>query len=103
METNCYAIHLLDVHGNTMEGSKWVNTSIVELKAFLAIHMYMGIKKQPNIKTYWEKTWSFFHCAIISSIMSRDHFMLLRRCLHITNPTTYEHIEKEDPGYDKLQ
>jgi hypothetical protein len=34
--------------------------------------------------------------------MSRDRFMRLRRCLHITNLATYEHIEKEDPHYDKL-
>jgi hypothetical protein len=28
--------------------------------------------------------------------------MELCRCLHITNPTTYEHIQKEEPGYEKL-
>ena len=28
--------------------------------------------------------------------------MELQRCLHLTNPTTYEHIQKRDPGYDKL-
>jgi hypothetical protein len=28
--------------------------------------------------------------------------MQLRRCLHITNLSTYEHIQKGDPGYDKL-
>jgi hypothetical protein len=35
--------------------------------------------------------------------MTRDRFMELRRCLHITNPATYEHIQKGDPGYDKLR
>jgi hypothetical protein len=29
--------------------------------------------------------------------------MELQRCLHLTNPATYEHIQKGDPGYDKLQ
>jgi hypothetical protein len=95
-ETNRYATHPLDVHGNTMGGGgggwKWVNTTIAELKAFLAIHMYMGMKRQPNVRTYWEKEGSVFHCPIISNIMSRDRFMRLRRCLHITNPATYEHI-----------
>jgi hypothetical protein len=60
IETNRYATHPLDALGNTMEGRKWVNMSIVELKAFLAIHMYMGMKRQPNIQTYWEKEGSFF-------------------------------------------
>jgi hypothetical protein len=27
----------------------------------------------------------------------------LRRCLHITNPATYDHIQKGDPQYDKLR
>jgi hypothetical protein len=102
-ETNRYATHSLDALGNTMGGAKWVSTSVAELKAFLAIHMYMGMKRQPNIKTYWEKVGSLFHCPIISSIMSRDRFIRLRRCLHITNPATYEHIEKGDARYDKLR
>jgi hypothetical protein len=29
--------------------------------------------------------------------------MELRRCLHITNPATYEHIQKGEPQYDKLR
>jgi hypothetical protein len=77
--------------------------SVAKLKAFLAIHMYMGMKKQPNIKTYWEKYGSIFHCPIISNIMTRDRFMDLRRCLHITNPANYEHIQKGDLEYDKLR
>jgi hypothetical protein len=103
VETNRYAINPLDALGYTMGGRKWVNTSVAELTAFLAIHMYMGMKRQPNVKSYWEKAGSIFHCSIISSIMSRDRFTCLQRCLHITNPDTYEHIEKGDPQYDKLR
>jgi hypothetical protein len=84
-------------------GAKWETLSIVGLKAFLAIHMYMGMKKQTNHKFYWEKAGTFFHCPIISKIMSRECFIQLRRCLHITNPGIYEHIPKSDPSYDKLR
>jgi hypothetical protein len=86
-----------------MGGKNWENLTVLELKAFLAIHMYMGMKWQPNIQSYWEKEGSLFHCPIISSIISRDRFCALRRCLHITNPTMYEYIEKGDPRYDKLR
>jgi hypothetical protein len=86
-----------------MGGKKWVNLTIAKLKAFLAIHMYMGMRRQPNIQTYWEKEGSIFQCAIISNIMSRFRFTQLRRCLHLTNPATYEHIQKGDLGYDKLR
>ena len=35
--------------------------------------------------------------------MSRDRFFELRRYLHITNPATYEHIDREHPKYDKMR
>jgi hypothetical protein len=73
------------------------------LKAFLAIHMYMGMKRQPNYKSYWEKEGSLFHCPIISNIMSRAQFAQLCRCLNITNLASYEHIQKGEIGYDKLR
>jgi hypothetical protein len=85
-------------------GGEWINTSVAEIKAFLAIHLYMDMKRQPNVKSYWSNLeGSFFHCGTISNIMTRDRFMELKRCLHITNPTTYEHIQKGDPSYDKLR
>jgi hypothetical protein len=84
-------------------GAKWENLTISGLKVFLAIHMYMGMKKQPNYKSYWKKEGSLFHCPIISNIMSHARVIQLRRCLHITNPALYEHIQKGDVGYDKLR
>jgi hypothetical protein len=51
-ETNRYATQPLDTQRNTMGGRIRVNLTIVGLKAFLAIHMYMGMKRQPNMKSY---------------------------------------------------
>jgi hypothetical protein len=102
-ETNRYATEPIDARGNTRGGRKWEMLTVASFKAFLAIHMYMGMKRQPNYKTYWEKEGVFFHCPIISNIMTRERFIQLRRCLHITNPGTYEHIPKGDPHYDKLR
>jgi hypothetical protein len=73
------------------------------LKAFLAIHMYMDMKRQPNHKSYWDKEGFLFHCPIISNIMSWARFSQLRQCLHITNPAFYERIQKGDVDYDKLR
>jgi hypothetical protein len=103
IETNRYATEPLDARGNTRGGKKWKALTVAGLKAFMAIHMYMGMKKQPNYKTYWEKVGTFFHCPIIANIMTRERFIELRRCLHITDPGTYEHIPKGDPRYDKLR
>jgi hypothetical protein len=68
-ETNRYATHPMDAQGNCMGGPKWKNLTIARLKAFLAIHMYMGMKRQPNMKSYWEREGSFFHCPTTSNIM----------------------------------
>jgi hypothetical protein len=103
IETNRYATESLDAHGSTRGGPKWETLTVPGLKAFLAIHMYMSMKRQPNYKSYWEKEGIFFHCPIISNIMTRERFIQLQRCLHITNPNTYEHIPKGDPLYDKLR
>ena len=86
-----------------MEGELWVGHKISKLKAFFAIHLYMGMKAQPNLKSYWQKVGSIFHCQIILDIMSRDYFMQLRRCFHVTNPQTYAHIGREDVEYNKMR
>jgi hypothetical protein len=54
-ETNRYATMVLDAFGNTRGGRTWKNFIMASLKAFLAIHMYMGMKRQPNYKSYWKK------------------------------------------------
>jgi hypothetical protein len=84
-------------------GPKWENLTVPGLKAFFAIHMYMGMKRQLNYKSYWEKVGSLFHCQVISNIITRERFIQLCRCLYITNPGTYDHVPKGDPYYDKLR
>jgi hypothetical protein len=97
IETNYYATERIDAVGNTRGGVKWENLTMVGLKAFLAIHMYIGTKRKPNYKSYWKKEGNVFHCPIISNIMTWECFMDLQRCLYITNPATYEHIQKGEP------
>jgi hypothetical protein len=99
-ETNCYAMEE-DVHGDTCGGPAWRNLTVPELKAFIAASFLMGLKKQPNNKSYLSKEGSFFHCPRISKIFTRDRFQELVRCLHLTNPTNYVR-EKTLPGYDKM-
>jgi hypothetical protein len=99
-ETNRYATsHNSD--GINPGGADWELFTVAEFKTWLAIWLYMGMKKQPNMKSYWMKEGSVFHCPIISKIMSQNHFNALIRCFHITNPTTYV-SEKYLPRYDKL-
>ena len=55
------------------------------------------------MKIYWEKTISVFHCPIISNILSLARFRELRRCMHITDRQTYEHVERGQVGYNKMR
>lgn len=99
-KTNRYAT-VLDVHENTKRGPAWTTCLVKELHVFIAIIMYMGMKRQPNMKTYWHKKGSIFHCSTISSLMSRRHFEQITKYLHLTNPAKYVH-DKALPGYDKM-
>ena len=74
---------------------------MTRLKAFIAISILMGMRKQSNYKTYWMKD-SLFHCHMIFNIFTRAQFMKLQRCLHITNRATYDNMDRGDPRYDNL-
>jgi hypothetical protein len=99
-KTNRYAT-IVDGDGNAPGGRRWRRLSVAGLKAFFAISMLMGLKKQPNMKTYWEREGGFFHYPVISRIFSRDHFQQITKCLHITNPNLYV-ATRGEPGYDKM-
>jgi hypothetical protein len=99
-ETNRYAT-TVDGDGIAPGRRRWRRLSVAGLKAFFAISMLMGLKRQPNMKTYWEREGGFFHCPLISRIFSHDRFQQITRCLHITNPNSYD-ATRDEPGYDKM-
>ena len=99
-ETNRYAT-TPDPLGRTKEGWNWEQLTKGGLKAFMALALFMEMKKQPNYKTYWMRN-SLFHCSKISNIISWARFIELRRCLHVTNSRGEGHIERGAPGFDKL-
>jgi hypothetical protein len=70
-------------------------------QGILAITLYMGMKKQPNVKSYWMRAPSIFHCPVICKLMTRKRYIALTRCLHITNPTNYV-TDRNLEGYNKM-
>jgi hypothetical protein len=42
----------------------------ISMQAFFAISMLIGLKKQPNMKIYWQREGLFFHCPVISRIFT---------------------------------
>ena len=64
----------------------WRDTTIEELKAFLAIHIYMKEHHERDLLSYWaDNDWDLSHNRIRRT-MSRDCFMQLQRYLQISDP-----------------
>ena len=99
-ETNRYAM-AVNNDGGTFGGCNWEPITLSELMVFIAIILYMGMKRQPHLKSYWYRRGSIFHCEKISNLITRARFMLLTKCLHVTNPATYER-DRNRLGYDKM-
>ena len=72
-----------------------------ELRTFFAISLYMGMKRQLNIKSYWAKSKKLFYCPVISGLLTQRRFLALQKCLHITRPCASA-TNKSSPEYDKM-
>jgi hypothetical protein len=99
IETNQYArvIH----EGKSQGGEEWYDVDEKELRTFMAISLYMDMKKQPNVKNYWAKSEKLFYCPVIANLLTQRWFLALRKCLHLTNPSEYV-TDKSSPLYDKM-
>jgi len=85
----------------THGGIRWNPVDVGKLKAFIAIFLYMGLKKLPNIRMYWEKSKSFLYCHVLSQLISCNQFLLLSKCLHITNLASIC-VDHKSLAYDKV-
>jgi hypothetical protein len=57
LRKNRYTI-AVDGHGKTKGGPKWYNSMMQQLKAFVALFLFMGLKKKTNHKSCWMKVGS---------------------------------------------
>ena len=86
----------------TRGGAQWREFIVLEFKAYVAIWLYMSMKRQPKIKSYWMREGFIFHCPSISNVMTQKQFMALNKYLHIIDPIEY--VKKKGlPSYDKLE
>jgi hypothetical protein len=99
-ETNRYA-GSLDENEIPRGRAGWYPMMEKELKVFMAVIFYMGMKKLPNIKAYWAKSEEFFYCNVISGLFMRKRFLALLRCLHVTDPATYVE-DRSSLDFDKM-
>ena len=74
----------------------WIDTTIGELHAYLAILIYMGINKQNQIQDYWCTRQNVPSHPVIYESMSLNQFQQLQRHMHISDP------EREGPAHIKV-
>ncbi|XP_044755093.1 piggyBac transposable element-derived protein 4-like [Coccinella septempunctata] len=92
-QTNLYALQKFG------DPQKFKKTNEEEMKAFLGINIFMGIKRLPSIKDYWSSN-EEIRDNYISSIMPRNRFMWMLGNIHLND--NYKQPKKGEPGYDKL-
>jgi hypothetical protein len=71
----------------TKGGKQWMDLIVKEFQAFLVVNLIMGLKKMPNLRNYWSRE-PMLHCHVIPGLFSREQFMSISRCLHLTDPST---------------
>jgi hypothetical protein len=99
VETNRYAQE--DDGGKPKGGHDWYDIEEGELRAFMGVRLWMGMRKQPNIKTFWVGEDEVFHCSKISGLFTRKRFETLSKCLHLTNMDDGM-LDRNSPNYDKV-
>jgi hypothetical protein len=77
----------------------WTPTTVAEIKAFIGIHIIMGLVRYPRYHLYWSQD-DFFANYRIQSTMTRRRFQALERYLHINDLTKMP--GKESSDFDSL-
>jgi hypothetical protein len=99
VETNRHAQE--DDGGKPKGGHAWYDVEEGELRAFMAVRLWMGMRKQPNIKKFWAGDDDLFHCPKISGLFIQKRFETLNKCLHLINMDDGM-SDRNSPNYDKV-
>lgn len=87
--------------------SKWVDTTIDEMKKFFGLMLWMGLVRHGSIEEYWSKS-PLLSNQVASQVMARNRFQLLLSCIHFNNNDApdvgkADRLLKIRPLLDKLQ
>ncbi|GFR61931.1 PiggyBac transposable element-derived protein 4-like [Elysia marginata] len=94
-ETNLYADQRIATHPN----SSWYHTYLDEMRAFIAMQNFFGLRPRPRLWMYWSED-PRFHDSYISSIMTIARFKKISRYFHVRD--TSGAPRRDRPGFDPL-
>ncbi|XP_069108218.1 piggyBac transposable element-derived protein 4-like, partial [Argopecten irradians] len=103
VETNRYAATYSETHPDLPSHSryrKWTDTTLGEMKAFIAMTIAMGLVQQLDIQDYWSGN-PVINTPFFRSVMSRDRFLSLLSVLHLADNSGA--VPRGQTGYSPLQ
>lgn len=98
--TNLYAEQYLENRtlGTHSRFNKWSETSVLEMQAYIALQIAMGINSKPEIADYWSTYW--LTANKFSDDLSRNRYQLLNTFLHFSDNN--QRVARGQDGYDPL-
>lgn len=87
-ETNRYAAEKINKQRPLPKRSiwhTWIDTDLVEMKAFLGVILNMALNPKPSIQDFFSAEW-VFHQPFFVNVFSRERFSQLFWCLHVSPP-----------------
>uniref|UniRef100_A0A3P8TSD3 PiggyBac transposable element-derived protein domain-containing protein n=1 Tax=Amphiprion percula TaxID=161767 RepID=A0A3P8TSD3_AMPPE len=100
-ETNRYAHQFLE-REELKPNSRfhdWYDVTVPEMKAFMALHLCMGLVEKSEIEDYWDGFWPTYTPGF-GKVMSRNRFEVFLSFIHFVNND--ERVERGLPGHDRL-
>lgn len=95
LETNRYADQVLQAcQKPEARMRKWIDVDQDEILVYIALLLYQGIIKKPDLDMYWTSK-PLLETPYIRNIMSEKRFGMIQKCLHFvdnsTLPETFPH------------
>ncbi|XP_023597182.1 piggyBac transposable element-derived protein 4 [Trichechus manatus latirostris] len=102
-QTNLYATQERTTRSRGQEirrsTQNWQPTTVEEIKAYIAVHIVMGIHVLPELRHYWSSDPSL-GVASVPELMTKARFKKLTENIHCNDNS--KAVPKGEPGYDWL-
>ena len=92
-QTNTYASQIINQNGPVRSSSRikaWTSTNVEKMRLFWGLFLYMGSFTLSSINLYCNMD-ILYQSTLWFSVISRNRFQLLLRCLHFTNNSLDSH------------
>ena len=96
--TNGYALWIENRPGGQRD-EQWYNTTLAEMRAFLALNILMGINKLPRVELYWSSD-KFIGNVGVSNVMTCNRFKKILQYFHVSDRNGEP--AQGSPNYDRL-